>query len=181
MRPDGTHRADKVPLSQQEVQTIIQRIMNEQMTYSALRPIAFSFCDMEVTQFQRILDSMQGDIDDSNEIAALERDQTFLMLVGLKDPVRPTIKTVVKEAREATINLRLVSGDNLHTTARVAYDTDIMTQQEYEVYTQNPNNQTIAMDASVFRERVGEVIRTEEENDQEGKNAAPVFKYSLSQ
>ena len=37
------------------------------------------------------------------------------------------------------------------------------------------------MDASVFRERVGEVIRTEEENDQEGKNAAPVFKYSLSQ
>lgn len=101
------------------------------MTFDALRPIAFSYCDMEVTQFDNIMRQMSGDVDSANEIAALERDQTFLALVGLHDPVRPTIKQVVNEAREATINLRLVSGDNLHTTTKVAYEVGIMTDAEY--------------------------------------------------
>lgn len=56
---------------------------------------------------------MQGDIDSAEEIAALERDMTFLAMVALKDPVRPSIKAVVTEARESMINLRLISGDNL--------------------------------------------------------------------
>ena len=103
------------------------KIMDEQMTYLAMRPIAFSYCDMDVTTFDRVMQSMQGDVDSANEIAALERDQTFLALVGLKDPIRPDIKRVVQDAREATIKLRLCSGDNLHTTAKVAYDVGVMT------------------------------------------------------
>ena len=114
----------------------MDKIMDQQMTYLALRPIAFSYCDMDVTTFDRVMNAMQGDVDSANEIAALERDQTFLALVGLKDPVRPDIKNVVGNARAATINLRLCSGDNLHTTAKVAYDVDIMTAREYQVYSQ---------------------------------------------
>lgn len=110
------------------------KIMNEQMTYLALRPMAFSYCDMDVTTFDRVMNAMQGDVDSENEIAALERDQTFLALIGLKDPIRPDIKNVVRDARAAMINLRLCSGDNLHTTAKVAYDVDIMTDSEYRVY-----------------------------------------------
>ena len=64
----------------------------------------------------------------------MERDQTLLALIGLKDPVRPTIKDVVNQARNAMINLRLVSGDNLHTTTKVAYDVGILTEREYDIY-----------------------------------------------
>lgn len=139
LQRDGTRRAEKRPLSQEEINQIMGKIMNEQMTYLALRPIAFSYCDMDVTTFDRVMNAMQGDVDSANEIAALERDQTFLALIGLKDPIRPDIKNVVKDARAATINLRLCSGDNLHTTAKVAYDVDIMTDQEYRVYSQGGN------------------------------------------
>lgn len=43
------------------------------MTYLALRPIAFSYCDMDVASFDRVMNSMKVD-DSSNEIAALERN-----------------------------------------------------------------------------------------------------------
>jgi len=145
------------------------------MTVEALRPIAFSYCDMEVTQFDNIMRQMQGDVDSAHEIAALERDQTFLALVGLHDPVRPSIRRVVDEAREATVNLRLVSGDNLHTTTKVAYEVGIMNDEEYKHYERG--GKSVAMDASEFRDIVGDVIRTEEENDK----GATVFSYRLTE
>ena len=46
-----------------------------------MRAIAFSYCDMTLSNFQSLMQSIQGEIDSSDEINALEQDQTFLALV----------------------------------------------------------------------------------------------------
>ena len=49
------------------------------------------------------MQSMNGEIDSTEEISALEQDQTFLALVVLRDPVRESVKDMVIEAAEAGI------------------------------------------------------------------------------
>ena len=62
------------------------------MGQKALRAIAFSYCDMSLGEFERLMQSMGDEWDNDAEIASLEQNQTFLAMVGLKDPVRPSIK-----------------------------------------------------------------------------------------
>ena len=97
---------------------------------SFFRAIAFSFCDMTLNNFQNLMNSMSGEIDDENEIAALEQDQTLLGVIGLKDPIRPGVKDVIAKAVRSRIALRLVSGDHLETTAAVARDVGILSAEE---------------------------------------------------
>ena len=106
--------------------------MEQRMTQLSHRAIAFSYADMPADQFEHLMREMQGEIDDTHEIEALERDQVFLALVGLKDPVRDNIKSVISEASNAGVTVRLISGDNLSTTSAVAVDTGILTAEEFE-------------------------------------------------
>jgi hypothetical protein len=62
---------------------------------SSMRAMAFSYCDMNVASFQSLMQSMQGEIDSSDEINALEQDQTFLALIVLRDPVRQSMIEMV--------------------------------------------------------------------------------------
>ena len=61
----------------------------------------------------------------------LEREQTFLALVGLKDPLRGNIKESLGYAPLSGIALRMISGDNLETAKAVAVDAGIITIEEF--------------------------------------------------
>lgn len=135
--------------------------MNNDMTKHALRAIAFSYTDMKTSDFEGVMRAMQGEIDSAEEIAKLEKDQTFLALVGLKDPCREKIKEIIDIANDSGINVRMCSGDNLQTSAAVAYDCGILSRNEYNAVADE--NNSIAMDASKFREIVGDVIRNKPE------------------
>jgi len=153
---------NKVPLAENEKLDLLQK-MHDDMTSKSFRAMAFSYSDMSLNDFQNLQATMQGEIDSEEEIRALEQDQTFLAMVSLKDPVRDNIKKVIAKALEANVALRLVSGDNLHTTAAVAVDTGILSREEYEMSKQGRDASSIAMNASEFRAEVGDVIRTEKE------------------
>jgi magnesium-transporting ATPase (P-type) len=178
MTADGERyqEAVKKPLDEMEKQRILNDFMEQKMTKLSHRAIAFSYCDMPSENFEHLMREMQGDIDDTHEIEALERDQVFLALVGLKDPVRDNIKKVVSKAAEAGVTVRLISGDNLSTTSAVAVDTGILTNEEFEKVGSGQSG--IAMDASEFRQICGDVI-TRENEVEEGNE--PTFTYSLSQ
>jgi magnesium-transporting ATPase (P-type) len=103
---------------------------------------------------------MNGDIDSEDEIRHFEQDQTFLALVALSDPIRQNIKEDVSTATQSGIHLRLISGDNLNTTAAVAVDVGILTREEF-VSMKRHSETPIAMNAKEFREQVGEVIKSE--------------------
>jgi magnesium-transporting ATPase (P-type) len=115
-------------MSEQDKQHIYN-IAQDKMTSLGMRCLAFSYCDMDTREFDAMMQSMHGEIDSPQEIATLEgREQTFLALIALKDPLRTNIKDVIKNANTSRINLILVSGDNLLTSAAVAADVDILTR-----------------------------------------------------
>ena len=82
-------------------------------------------------------------------------NQTFLALVGLKDPLRPSLKDSLGYAPLSGIELRLISGDHLETSKAVAVDAGIMTLEQY-----NKLGDDHAMDASQFAAQVGDVVET---------------------
>ena len=166
-----------MPFDEAEKSRILKDIMEQEMTQHAIRAIAFSYCDMSIEQFQNLMAAMQGDIDSAEEIQALERDQVFLALVGLRDPVRDNIKQVVQEANRASIQVRLISGDNLSTTAAVAVDTGILTNEEFRSLKQNGRSDFV-MDASEFRQVCGDVVMTQNASE---PGQEPTYTYSLNE
>ena len=167
-------RALKVPMSDEAKDKIMDHMKND-MTKHALRAIAFSYTDMSTSDFEGVMRSMSGEIDSEEEISKLESDQTFLALVGLKDPSRDNIKEIIDVANDSGINVRMCSGDNLLTSVAVAYDCGILNRNEFNAPADEFDK--IAMDASVFREIVGDVIRTQAEVE-EGEE--PKTLYSLA-
>ena len=167
-------RALKVPMSDEAKDKIMDHMKND-MTKHALRAIAFSYTDMSTSDFEGVMRSMSGEIDSEEEISKLESDQTFLALVGLKDPSRDNIKEIIDIANDSGIKVRMCSGDNLLTSVAVAYDCGILTRNEFNAPADEFDK--IAMDASVFREIVGDVIRTQAEVE-EGEE--PKTLYSLA-
>lgn len=71
---------------------------------------------MSFEDWNQLMHKIDGDFDSENEIAYLERNLTFLAMVGLKDPLRPGIKKTVETVLGMNIQIRLISGDALNTT-----------------------------------------------------------------
>ena len=119
---------------------------------------------------------MSGEVDTNEEVAVLEQDQTFLALIVLRDPVRSSVKAIVKESEESGVNLHLISGDNLGTACKLAHDIGMLTTEEYENTKNVDSHERVAMDAAEFREIVGDVQKVQKEvelgQDQQ-------FEYSL--
>lgn len=73
---------------------------------------------------------------DSNDFKAesdrevLENDLISVIVFALKDPLRPEIVQSVKLCREAGINIRMVTGDNLETAKAIAIEAGIITSEE---------------------------------------------------
>jgi magnesium-transporting ATPase (P-type) len=61
-------QADKVPLDEGTKEDIL-RVMNEKMTQHSLRAIAFSYRDMNVSDFENMMAQMNGEIDSADEIS----------------------------------------------------------------------------------------------------------------
>ena len=129
-------------------------------TQERLRPIAFSFRDVPVDEFDDLMARAGAEIDTDEEVREIVGEQTFVAMVGLSDPLRPQLKQVVKTAANAGISLRLCSGDHLQTAKAAACDAGIIDESEYAM-TENPD-QPIAMEASAFREAVGPIQEVEE-------------------
>ena len=156
-----------------------QNVLGEMVKMAKLshRTIAFSYCDMQVREFQQVLDSMRGDINDEDEIARLEgNNQTFLALIGLKDPVRDNIKQVIENAHTSGINLFMISGDNMYTSAALATDVGLISKDEFNKIDADYGSKVV-MDAKEFRREVGNVIQTKNETE-EGEQES--YSYSLS-
>ena len=60
-----------------------------------------------------------------------ENDQTFLAMIVLRDPVRQSVKEIVKESQKTGVKLHLISGDNLGTACKLAYDIGMLSFEEY--------------------------------------------------
>ena len=105
------------------------------------------------------------------------QNQTFLALIALKDPLRPDLKDSLGYAPLSGITVRMCSGDNLDTAKAVAVDVGILTAEEFA----NNATEKCAMDASEFRELVGDVVRQVAERNEGQEGGSETYTYHLSQ
>lgn len=88
------------------------RQANDALAGDGLRVMAFAYREFEPADLPRIqADSM-----------AAVRDLTFVALVGIIDPLRPSAKDAVAIARHAGIDVRMITGDHAVTAAAIATD-----------------------------------------------------------
>ena len=89
------------------------RKVNDEMSSNALRVLAIA---------TRELDEMPAEITSD----ALEKDLTFMGLVGMIDPPRPEAKEAVKTCRKAGIKPVMITGDHVVTASAIAKELGIL-------------------------------------------------------
>ncbi|XP_041997818.1 putative calcium-transporting ATPase 11, plasma membrane-type [Salvia splendens] len=71
------------------------------------------------------------DINDGNSIPG--HGYTLIAVVGIKDPVRPGVKEAVQICLEASITVRMVTGDNINTAKAIARECGILKDDDLAV------------------------------------------------
>jgi Ca2+-transporting ATPase len=67
--------------------------------------------------------------DDDSSVTAFEavfQQMTFLAVVGIQDPLRPSVREAVKDCQHAGVYVRMVTGDNVLTAKAIAEDCGIV-------------------------------------------------------
>ena len=121
--------AQKVPITDYDRNYMIEDTMQARMTTKGLRVMAFSYCDIDTTRED--FEANTANLDEEELIGFLERNQTFLALLALEDPLRENIKDSLGYATLSGISMRMISGDNLDTVKAVAVDAGIISMEEY--------------------------------------------------
>lgn len=88
------------------------KIMNEQMSSSALRVLGVAYKEID-------------DVPNEPVSENLENDLTFMGLVGMIDPPRPEAKEAVKVCRQAGIKPVMITGDHVVTASAIAKELGI--------------------------------------------------------
>lgn len=119
----------------------------DSMASKPLRVISFAYFEMGEDEWNAKFEEQGQDFDtalDENLI-----NFTFIGAFGLKDNLRPNVKSVVNAVKQkGHVNVRMISGDHYETAKRVAYKAGILSDADLQ-------NQNCVMDAQDFRNLVG--------------------------
>ncbi|KAM3686541.1 hypothetical protein ACB098_10G009700 [Castanea mollissima] len=95
-----------------QLETIIKN-----MAQKSLRCIAFAYKEIEEESGQ-VLEKLE------------ENGLTLLGLLGLKDPCRPGVSAAVESCKAAGVNIKMITGDNVHTARAIALECKILNPHE---------------------------------------------------
>ncbi|KAG5232626.1 calcium-transporting ATPase 12, plasma membrane-type [Salix suchowensis] len=98
----------------------------------------------EKVQFEAIIQSMAAKslrciafahkkvVEENSQASAKleENGMTFMGLVGLKDPCRVGVKTAVESCKNAGVNVKMITGDNMHTARAIAIECGILNPEQ---------------------------------------------------
>ncbi|XP_050261718.1 putative calcium-transporting ATPase 13, plasma membrane-type isoform X5 [Quercus robur] len=87
------------------------------MAQKSLRCIAFAYIEVE---------EESGQAPEKLE----ENGLTLLGFVGLKDPCRPGVSAAVESCKAAGVNIKMITGDNVHTARAIALECKILNPDE---------------------------------------------------
>ncbi|KAF5952464.1 hypothetical protein HYC85_010408 [Camellia sinensis] len=88
------------------------------------------------------------DIKDGSQVDSIpDEDYTLIVVVGIKDPVRPGVKEAVQTCLAAGIKVRMVTGDNINTAKAIAKECGILTDDG------------IAIEGSDFRDKTTQEMK----------------------
>jgi Ca2+-transporting ATPase len=64
-----------------------------------------------------------------------ERDLVYVGFVAIRDPLRQDVKTAVADCRDAGIDVKMVTGDNVETARAIAYEVGLITRPDEPIDT----------------------------------------------
>jgi len=152
---------------------------NDAMTQQALRVLAVAY-------------RLEEDVPDEATPETVEKDLTFVGLIGMIDPARPEVKPAIEMARSAGIRTVMITGDFAHTARAIAEEIglfqpghQVLTGQELEQLSDESLQQQV-MHTDVFArvspEHKVRIVDALKENQQivamtgDGVNDAPALK-----
>jgi Ca2+-transporting ATPase len=107
---DGTER----PLTNERRRHILE--MNEALCSNALRVLGVAYRPL-------------AELPETPTVEEVERDLTFIGLIGMMDPARPEVKEAVASARRAGIQTVMVTGDYRNTALAIAEELDLISDE----------------------------------------------------
>lgn len=141
----------------------------DQMAAHPYRTIAFAFAEMDANQWKTQFTDTGKEMDFERAIKDRTIQFTLLAVFGLKDRLRPKVHSVVNAVKyNDYVNVRMISGDHLHTARQVAIKAGIITQEDLD---KEEQGQPVVMLASDFRHLCGKLdfIKMAEEDGEEGQ------------
>ncbi|CBX93752.1 similar to Calcium transporting P-type ATPase [Plenodomus lingam JN3] len=119
---DASKELVEAPMTSDNRETLEQVIT----TYASrsLRTIGLIYRDFESWP---PADSRKNEDDPSQAVFSdVSKKMTFLAVVGIQDPLRPSVREAVKDCQHAGVYVRMVTGDNVLTAKAIAEDCGIL-------------------------------------------------------
>ncbi len=101
----------RVPLSEEDRRHLLE--VNRRMAADALRVLAVAYREL-------------ADVPLQPDAEAVERDLTFVGLLGMMDPARPEVKPAIEVARRAGIKTVMITGDYRETATAIAREIGLL-------------------------------------------------------
>jgi magnesium-transporting ATPase (P-type) len=119
------------------------------MAKKGLRTLLYAYKDMDSDHWEDLQAQNNNFVNESDRFI-IEEDLTFVAAFGLNDDLRDGVKESIEKLRAASINTRMISGDNIHTAIAAAIKAGILLEGEENV----PNR---CMNGAEFSEAIGGV------------------------
>jgi Ca2+-transporting ATPase len=119
---DATKELSGMPLSEEDRDTL-ERLITTYASRS-LRTIGLVYRDFKSWPPR---DARKNE-DDPNQAIFTDvfKNMVFLAVVGIQDPLRPSVREAVKDCQHAGVYVRMVTGDNVMTAKAIAEDCGIL-------------------------------------------------------
>lgn len=105
------HNGQELPLSDEERKRFLR--VNQEMASNALRVLAVAYREL-------------SEVPEEPDAEAVERELTFVGLIGMIDPPRPEVKPAIETARRAGIKTVMITGDYPETAATIAREIGLL-------------------------------------------------------
>ena len=114
------YKKDKDEIFTDEIKNIFLD-KQQKMSKDGMRFIAVAYKDTNLTKIPRT-----GDLVDRKKLDNI----VFVGLIGFSDPVRPDVRSSIREVQSAGARVIMLTGDNQETALKIAKDSGIATKKE---------------------------------------------------
>ena len=102
------------------------------MAKQGLRTLVYAYKDMDSDGWEH-LQAQNNNFAKEEDRYVIESDLVFVAAFGLNDDLREGVKESIEKLRSASINTRMISGDNIHTAIACALKAGIIQEGDEQV------------------------------------------------
>lgn len=144
-------------LTEDKRKFIVNDIVVQTFAKRAFRTIMLAYGDISKQDYET-LKSANNNFKGEADREVLENNLTIIGIYALQDPLRDEIVDSVHKCKNAGINIRMVTGDNLDTAKAIAIEAGIVSREDAD-------NKYVCMEGKEFRELCGGLKQLNDPND----------------